>query len=52
MVKEIEAKGKKLFKCGECGYLYEDRQTAEECENFCSKHNACSLEITKKAVKI
>jgi hypothetical protein len=40
-----------LFTCEECGFLYSDRKTAQECENYCRKNHACSIEITKKAVK-
>jgi len=46
----VERRGN-LFACEECGFLYRDRKTANECEAFCKKNHACSMEITKKAVK-
>lgn len=52
MIEEKETNGKKYFKCPICGFYYKTRELAQECENFCSKYNSCSLEITKHAVKI
>ena len=40
-----------LFVCEKCGFKYEGVEWAERCEEFCAKHNSCSLEITKHAVK-
>ena len=52
MVKEINKSGKKYFECEECNFIYKDRKTAEKCEDYCKKHNACSIEITRHAIKI
>ena len=52
MVAEISDKGKKLFKCSECGFIYANKEIANKCEDFCTKHGACSLEITKQAIKV
>ena len=52
MVKEIAHKEKKYFQCNICKFYYKMRALAQECESFCNKHNSCSLEITKYAVKI
>lgn len=42
---------KKVFQCSECGLHYRDKELAKKCENFCKKHNACSMEIAKKAIE-
>ncbi len=52
MVKEKLIGGRVLFICEECGLAYEDRSWAEKCEDFCSKYHACSIEITRHAVKV
>ncbi len=52
MVKEINYKGKNYFQCSICKFYYETKDLAQKCEDFCKKHNSCSLEITKHAVKI
>ncbi len=51
MVKEVTKDGKILYVCEECGFAYEEKIWAEKCEKFCSKHHACSLEITSHAVQ-
>jgi rubrerythrin len=40
-----------VYYCPVCGYGYADRETAEECREYCSTHASCSLEITKRAVR-
>jgi transposase-like protein len=50
MVKGIEDRGKKYFTCDACGFGYNDRKTAQECQDWCSKHESCNLQITKNAV--
>ncbi|MEE8113738.1 MAG: hypothetical protein V3T23_05230 [Nitrososphaerales archaeon] len=39
------------FYCPECGLLYAEERWAEACRDFCSEHNACSIEITSHALK-
>jgi hypothetical protein len=51
MVGTEKYKGKFIYTCGACGFGYEKKEDARQCENFCTAHNACSLEITKKAIK-
>ena len=41
----------KTFKCSICGFKYKDEETANKCKAYCEKHNACSIEITKKEIK-
>ncbi len=51
MVKEVKKKEETFHICEECGLLYKERIWAEKCEKFCSKHHACSLEVTRHAVR-
>lgn len=50
MVKKIKKNEKEIFICEICGLGYEDKKIAEACQNFCSTHHVCSLEITRKAI--
>ena len=50
MVSEKKVGNKILFVCDICGLGYEDRETAQKCEEWCGKTGTCSIEITKKAV--
>ena len=52
MVKTIKRKGKTIFLCEICGLGYSDEETAIRCEKFCRDKNACSREITRKAIYI
>ncbi|UCH57127.1 MAG: hypothetical protein JSV18_07275 [Candidatus Bathyarchaeota archaeon] len=50
MVSKKEYRGKTIYLCDKCGVGYEIRETAARCEEYCRKHNSCSIEITKEAV--
>jgi len=50
MVKKEKIKGKTYYQCEICKFYYKTREWAEKCEEFCDKHKACSIEITKHAV--
>ena len=52
MVTEIKKQNKAIYTCDICKLGYADRETAYDCENFCKAHDACSMEITKKATYI
>jgi hypothetical protein len=52
MVKEAKKEGEAFYICEECDFAYKEKTWAEKCERFCSKHHACSLEITSHAVKM
>ena len=52
MVEIISRRGVNFFACDICDLKYANKKIAEECENYCRTHRACSLEITKQAVKI
>lgn len=40
-----------IFQCPECGMHYRDETIAKACQEFCSKHKACSLDIAKHAIE-
>lgn len=50
MVKKVKKSNGVFYKCEECSLIYREKIWAEKCEEFCKKHHACSLEITKHAV--
>ena len=49
MVRTLEGRPN-IHLCEECGLGYANEETARECEEFCTTHNACSLQITRAAV--
>lgn len=38
-----------LFKCAECGLHYKDQKISRQCQAFCKKYKACSMEITQQS---
>lgn len=52
MVEETNLEGKIVFKCMKCGWLYEDKEIAQKCEDWCHEHNSCNLEFVKHAIKL
>jgi len=50
MLKSIKKDNKEFFVCEQCNFTYKEKSTAEKCENWCTKHHSCNIEITKKAV--
>lgn len=50
MVKLVEKENKKYFVCEECGFVYDDEELAQKCQEWCARHQSCNLEITGKAV--
>jgi hypothetical protein len=51
MVKEIIKGKSKYYCCEECGVVYAEKEWAQKCENWCSEHHSCNIEIIKHAVK-
>lgn len=52
MVIVIKHKTKTYFQCEICLMYYKDKKTAQKCEDFCTKNNACNTEIIKLAIKL
>lgn len=52
MAEETNLEGNIVYKCLSCGWLYESRLIAEECETWCKKHKSCNLEIVENAIKL
>ena len=40
----------KRYKYIDCGLIYDDKKIAKKCQNWCSKHKSCNLEIKKHAI--
>jgi hypothetical protein len=51
VVREMCRHLERLYVCEVCSLAYKERVLAEKCEDFCKRHNACSIEITVHAVK-
>ena len=51
MVKQEQWNGKTVYLCEICNFAYETKELAQQCEDFCKKNNACSIEITKEAIR-
>lgn len=47
----VEGTGDGVYRCGECGFRYRERELAERCEEFCRKRGVCSGEITAESVE-
>jgi len=52
MVQETNFKRKIVYKCMKCGWMYKDEDLAKKCEDWCRRHNSCSLEMAKYAIKV
>lgn len=51
MVSKIDSgSGKESFKCDVCGLVYISKKNSEDCEDWCSEHKSCNLDINKYAV--
>ncbi len=37
----------KRYKCIECGLIYDDKNIAKKCEEWCREYKSCNLQITK-----
>ena len=46
-VKETQRDGRTLYVCEECGFVYQEREWAEKCQDWCREHQSCNLEITQ-----
>lgn len=46
-----EAEPEVVYYCSVCGYGYATEALAKECEDYCTSHSSCSLQITAKAIR-
>ncbi len=51
MVRMTRRKGEILYACEVCGFVYREMSWAEKCQEYCTKHHACSLKITSHAIR-
>ena len=42
---------KNLYQCEACGFHYISEETAKECEEWCTEHQSCNLEIIKDSIE-
>jgi hypothetical protein len=49
MVKKEEFEGREAFACEACGFHYEYREDAEQCEEFCTEKGTCNSEVTSRS---
>ena len=47
MVKELNG----YYFCKKCNLKFETKALAQQCEDFCTKNNACSMELIAKSVQ-
>ncbi len=50
MVKELHKDDKTYYVCEECGFVYEQKEWAEKCQQWCQQHQSCNLEITQHGI--
>ncbi|MBU5537361.1 MAG: hypothetical protein QXO57_00980 [Candidatus Aenigmatarchaeota archaeon] len=50
MPQKILIGDKEIYKCVICGFGYKNKDLAEKCQNWCSTHKSCNLQITKNAI--
>ena len=51
MVKEIEYQDKEHYYCEECKLVFEDKNWAEKCEEWCKENNSCNMQVTSHSIK-
>lgn len=50
MVKEVQKDNKVEYVCEACAYRYATRELAGQCEEWCTEHHSCNLEITAQGM--
>ena len=51
MVREFEQEDMPVFQCTECGFIYNNSELAEKCQEYCENHGQPNPDITSKAMK-
>lgn len=52
MAREVRKGGKAYYQCGNCKFVYNEKQFAEKCQKWCNAHGSCNFSIARHAVKI
>jgi len=52
VVREANKKDKTLFICEECGLVYEQKEWAEKCQQWCRENQSCNLEIIQHSLQL
>ena len=50
MAREAVKNGKTVYICEECGYIYEQKEWAEKCQQWCSSKQSYNLEFTQHGI--
>ena len=50
MVLVVEVEGRRYYACGECLLVYRTPEEAGECEEYCSAHGACRVDLAARVV--
>jgi len=51
MVKEINYQERVYFYCEDCKLVYDSRDWAVKCEDWCRENDSCNIEITGHSIK-
>ncbi len=46
----VENMVQQLYRCEECGAVYDNQEIASKCEDHCRKFNACNMEFLEKSI--
>jgi ribosomal protein L37AE/L43A len=52
MKKTVSQEGKNIWQCEACGLHYREEAQAKRCEEWCTMHASCNLDITCHAVEL
>ncbi len=52
MAKEVQRQNQTFYICEACGFAYHEERWAQACDEFCTQHHGCSLDITQHAVEM
>lgn len=50
MVRIISRGDRVRYECEKCGFRYDEKPWAEQCEMWCAKHASCNLEIISHGI--
>ncbi|MGB9613693.1 MAG: hypothetical protein ACPL4K_05945 [Candidatus Margulisiibacteriota bacterium] len=44
-------KKEEIFKCRVCGLTYREKEWADKCQEWCSTHDSCNLEVIMHSIE-